>query len=90
MKQTWDFSKYHKETNKTLAARYGYSKNTFKKNIEGINDELDAMRKALRPSGKRGSNFWTIPMLQLLFDHMGFEPPLPLPQELGKKKKADN
>ncbi len=89
MKQTWDFSKYHNETNKTLAARYGYSKNTFKNNIEGIKPQLDELRKALRPNGKRGSNFWTIPMLQLLFDHMGFEPPLPLPEELTKKKKSE-
>lgn len=52
MKQTWDFSKYQNQTNKTLAARYGYSKNTFKKNIEGIKPQLDELRKALRPTAK--------------------------------------
>lgn len=87
MEETYDFSKYHNETNVSLAQRYGISLTTFKKNIEAIMPQLEEMRKALRPNAKRGSNFYTRPMLKLLFIHMGGEPDLPTDEEKAKRKK---
>lgn len=89
MEEKYDFSKYRNETNVTLAERYGFSLSTFKKNIDVLMPQLEKMRKALRPNAKRGSNFWTIPMLKLLFDHMGGEPTLPTEEEKARLKKEE-
>ncbi|MGE0636575.1 MAG: hypothetical protein AB7G44_11135 [Bacteroidia bacterium] len=89
MEEKYDFSKYRNETNVSLKQRYGLSLSTFKKNIEAIQPQLEEMRKALRPGAKRGSNFYTHPMLKLLFDHMGGEPHLPTDAEKAKMKKED-
>jgi len=71
MPAPYDFKKYNNETNHTLAAKYGVSLSTFKKNKEAIQPELEVLRKKIRPGAKKGIRFWSNEMLQLLFDHMG-------------------
>ncbi len=71
MEETYDLSKYHNETNVTLAKRYGISLPTFKRYIQPIMKQLRALRKKILPGSVLGARYWTRAMLVILFNHLG-------------------
>jgi len=73
-KAKYDFSKYISCDCKMLAAAYGLSISTFKRNVKKIKPQLDNIRQKIRPGSPLGPRYWTNEMLQILFDHMGGEP----------------
>lgn len=70
-KPKYDLTKYHCETNQSLANRYGVAVSTFHVYIQPIQEQLHAMRMKRRPNSVLGSRYWTKEMLILLFDTIG-------------------
>jgi len=68
-KRQYDFSKYNKETNETLAKRYCISLSQFNRDKREIQPIIAALRKKHKPSSKNGTRYWTKEMLEVLFDY---------------------